>query len=96
MGIEKKMRSATSDPIKIMPMLAEGMYDLVNRRGGNAPLPVLDVSPGVYLSTWAIHQRDVRKLLLGRTPCALQLVVDTNVPGHPSVSMSIVQIALTK
>jgi hypothetical protein len=42
----------------------------------------------VFTSAWAIHSRDVLAALKAcQGKMAMTLVVDTNVPGHPSVSI---------
>lgn len=95
MGIEKQMnRRRAMIPVK--PMQAEGMQMLAHRHGGTEPLPVLETSPGIFASAWAIHHKDIARLLKSGDPCTLQLVIDTNVPGHPSLSMKVVPIDIVK
>jgi hypothetical protein len=91
MSLEKKMKRV--EPIKLQPMAANGMQPLAHRHGGTKALPVLETSPGVFVSAWAIHEKNVARMIASG-PCALQLVVDTNVPGHQSVSISIVRVEL--
>ena len=82
--------------IDVKPIPAERMVPLANRHGGKNPLPVLETSAGVYVSAWAIHHKLIARMLKSKQPCTLQLVVDTNVPGHPSVSMMVVPVDLMK
>lgn len=65
---------------------------LVNRFGGNRPLPVTEGMAGVFASAW-VPTKDEMKLL--RRKAAVSLVVDTNVPGHPSVSIKVLPVQLT-
>lgn len=73
-----------------------GSRKLVNREGGNFPLYVRETGPGVYLSTWMIDtlycREFIEKVKARGNEYVLSLVVDTNVPGHPSVSLQIQEI----
>ena len=80
--------------VQISPIPFDGSTPLVNRVGGTLPLPVRETDPGVFVSAWVINKSAMKKLK--QHGACLTLVVDTNVPGHPSVSM-VVQVAeLTK
>lgn len=76
--------------VQIAPLPFEGSAALVNRLGGTLPLPVIETEPGVYLSAWVINKAAMKKLK--QRGAVLSLCVDTNVPGHPTVSM-VVQVA---
>lgn len=65
---------------------------LAKREGGTQDLPVTETSEGVFLSCWMINDK-AKKLLRERT-AVLTLVVDTNVPGHPTLSMMVQEIEL--
>lgn len=65
----------------------------VNRHGGNKPLPVTEAMQGVFSSAWVLTKDEVKLL---RKHHAISLVVDTNVPGHPSVSIKVLPVELTK
>lgn len=85
---------------RVHPMPFEGTQMLQHRWGGNQPLPVCENMSGVFLSSWLIDAEHCRKFLeqIRLTPkrgVVLSLVVDTNVPGHPTVSMQLQEIFLT-
>jgi hypothetical protein len=74
--------------VQIRPFEAEGSRRLENREGGSEPLWVLETSPGVFTSTWATFNKAVRRAMkANRGKMAMTVVVDTNVPGHPSISI---------
>jgi hypothetical protein len=74
--------------VQIRPFPAEGMTRLENREGGAHPLWTFETSPGVYTSTWATFNKIVRQAMrANQGKMAMTLVIDTNVPGHPSVSV---------
>jgi len=71
--------------VQILAYPAEGMTTLHHRLGGALPLPVHETEPGVFLSCWIPSREALRELR--KRGGLISLVVDTNVPGHPSVSM---------
>lgn len=86
--------------VRIQPVPFEGTEMLAHRCGGVEPLPVKETQEGVFLSSWMIDSKICRKFMRemrnGERGVALSLVVDTNVPGHPTVSMQLQEIFLTK
>lgn len=92
MGLEKGMRQRTLK-IRPFPKMDDRQTILAKREGGAHDLPVWESQPGIFTSAWAIHQRDVRKFLKDHNwKAVITLVVDTNVPGHPTVSMAVQEI----
>lgn len=86
--------------VRVQPVEFVGSTKLEHRHGGTKPLHVAESIPGVYVSTWMIDGQHARKFMRemrnsGRK-VMLSLVVDTKVPGHPSVSMQLQEIFLTK
>lgn len=82
---------------RVRPVAFEGTHDLEHREGGAYPLPVVETKPGIYMSSWMINARYCREFIREMTKhpkrdVALTLVVDTNVPGHPTVSMQLQEI----
>ena len=78
----------------------EGATRLEHREGGTYPLYVKESQEGVFVSSWMIDAKHCRQFMrdmrnAGRN-VVLSLVVDTNVPGHPTVSMQLQEIFLTK
>lgn len=74
--------------VQIRPFEAEGFRRIENREGGAHPLWVMETSPGVFTSTWATFNKSVvRAMKKNHGQMAMTIVVDTNVPGHPSVSV---------
>lgn len=74
--------------VQVRPFEAEGSTRLENREGGSEPLWVIETQPGVYCSTWAIFNKAVRRAMKANAGrMAMTLVIDTNVPGHPTVSV---------
>lgn len=86
--------------VRIRPVPFEGTEMLAHRSGGVEPLPVKETQEGVFLSSWMIDSDICRKFMRemrnGGRKAALSLVVDTNVPGHPTVSMQLQGIFITK
>ena len=85
---------------RIRPVEFEGATKLEHREGGAYPLYVAETSPGMFVSSWMINADHCRKFIkemrnAGRE-VVLSLVVDTNVPGHPTVSMQLQEIFITK
>lgn len=75
----------------------EGSKPLAHREGGAHPLYVKEVQPAVYLSTWFIKRADIMALLNDPTcDAVVSLVIDTNVPGHPTVSMQVQEIFIVQ
>ena len=66
---------------------------LANRFGGNKPLPVTETFEGIFASAWVPTNEDL-KMLRSSKKVAITLVVDTNVPGHPSVSLKVQRVQL--
>lgn len=86
--------------VRVQPLPFEGTEALAHRWGGNEPLPVRETEAGIFLSSWMIDSDICRKFMkemrnAGRN-VVLSLVVDTNVPGHPTVSMQLQEIFITK
>jgi hypothetical protein len=83
--------------VRIEPLPVDGHKMLVNRSGGNKDLPVIESEefPGVFTSAWMIN-KNAKEFFKSRKGLAvITLVVDTNVPGHPSVSMKMQPVQLT-
>lgn len=85
---------------RVRPVEFEGAQKLDHREGGAYPLFVKETAPGCYVSSWMIDARYCREFIRemknsGRE-VILSLVVDTNVPGHPTVSMQLQEIFITK
>jgi hypothetical protein len=78
--------------MKMNPLPIDGHVMLAHRHAGVQPLPVIETTPGVYTSAWIVDKNAVAMIRKG--PAAITLVVDTNVPGHPGVSMKIQKITL--
>lgn len=74
----------------------EGSHPLHHREGGNRTLYVAEPKPGVYLSSWMLDVDGVRDFIAtiqrDDNHFVLSLVIDTNVPGHPTVSMQLQEI----
>lgn len=86
--------------VRVHPIAFEGAKELQHREGGVRPLPVAESASGVFVSSWMIDAKYCRKFIKemknsGRD-VVLSLVVDTNVPGHPTVSMQLQEIFLTR
>jgi hypothetical protein len=62
-----------------------------HRDGGTKPLAVAERIPGVFASAWIVNKA-ARRII--KRPHALTLVIDTNVPGHPSVSLLVQPVDL--
>jgi hypothetical protein len=74
--------------VQVRPFPAKDTTRLENREGGTDPLFVFETSPGVFTSTWATFNKSVvRAMKANRGQMAMTVVVDTNVPGHPSLSI---------
>jgi hypothetical protein len=83
--------------VQVRPFEANGFVRLENREGGNNPLWVFERVPGVYTSTWATFNKAVRKAMkANRGQMAMTIVIDTNVPGHPSISVCLQPFAVVK
>lgn len=85
---------------RVRPIEFEGSTKLEHREGGAHPLHVKEGVPGVYVSSWMVNSTECCKFIkemrnAGRE-FVLSLVVDTNVPGHPSLSMQLQEIFLTE
>lgn len=85
---------------RVRPVEFTGTQKLEHREGGAHPLFVKETQPGMFLSSWMIDAKHCRKFIRemknsGRE-VVLTLVVDTNVPGHPTVSMQLQEIFITK
>lgn len=81
--------------VQVRPMMFEGSTALANREGGLHDLWVHETSTGVYTSAWATHNKKVRAAIL-RKHMVLTVVVDTNVPGHPSISLVMQPVGIIK
>jgi hypothetical protein len=82
------------DSVQIAPVPFEQQTaELVNRRGGTLPLPVMEATPGVFTSAWVVNQHAMK--VLKRRGACLTVVIDTNVPGHPSISIKAQLVKLT-
>ena len=86
--------------VRVRSVEFEGATKLERRGGGACPLHVAESAPGVFVSSWMINADHCRKFVkemrnAGRE-VVLSLVVDTNVPGHPTVSMQLQEIFLTE
>lgn len=77
-----------------------GSEKLHHREGGNKPLFVKETQPGCFVSSWMIDSKPIKKTIKDikrrNNNYVLSLVVDTNVPGHPTVSMQVQEIFITK
>jgi len=87
--------------MRIRPVEFEGATKLEHREGGAYPLYASESSPGVYVSSWMIDTAKARKFLRelrrnNKRGAVLSLVVDTNVPGHPSLSMQLQEIFIAE
>lgn len=86
--------------VRIQPLPFEGTKMLAHRWGGIEPLPAAETQEGVFLSSWMIDSNVCRKFIKeiknSGSKVVLSLVVDTNVPSHPTVSMQLQEIFLTK
>ena len=78
---------------RIRPIAFDGTTKLEHREGGAYPLYVKETRPGTYVSAWMIDTKVLRQFVkeMNRkgSKVTLSLVVDTNVPGHPTVSMQL-------
>lgn len=86
---------------RVAPLAFEGSQPLAHRLGGVDPLPVAETAPGIFLSSWMIDSKHLRKFMkevkqTANREVVLSLVLDTNVPGHPTVSMQLQEIFITK
>lgn len=86
--------------VRVRPVEFEGATKLEHREGGAYPLWVKETQPGAFVSSWMIDAEHCRKFIRemknsGRK-VVLSLVVDTSVPGHPTVSMQMQEIFITK
>jgi len=87
--------------VRIKPVEFEGASKLEHREGGAYPLYVKEGLSGVYVSSWMIDTIKARKFMKelrknSRRGVVLSLVVDTNVSGHPSLSMQLQEIFLVE
>ena len=77
-----------------------GSKKLEHREGGAYPLHVVEERPGVFISAWmidAVHCHEFfRQIKADGNTVTLSLVVDTNVPGHPTVSMQLQETFVEK
>jgi hypothetical protein len=74
--------------VQVRPFPANGSTRLENREGGLNPLWVFESRAGVYTSTWAICNKQALAMLKkSRGKAAMTIVIDTNSPGHPTVSV---------
>lgn len=85
---------------RIRPVQFDGSDKLEHREGGAHPLYVKETFPGMFVSTWMINSRNAREFIREMTKhpkrdVVLSLVLDTNVPGHPTVSMQLQEIFIT-
>lgn len=81
---------------RVRPVAFDGSKPLAHREGGKYPLPVRETSPGVYLSGWYLEREDIMALLNDpKCDTMLSLIIDTNVPGHPAVSMQVQEVFIT-
>ena len=85
---------------RIRPVEFEGSQRLEHREGGTYPLFVKESAQGVFVSSWMIDadycRKFIREMKNAGRKVVLSLVVDTNVPGHPTVSMQLQEIFITK
>lgn len=86
--------------VRIRPVEFKGSIRLEHREGGAHPLFVGEGRPGIFTSSWMIDTQHARKFLKeikrnSKRGVVLSLVVDTNVPGHPSLSMQLQEIFIT-
>lgn len=85
---------------RVRPVEFEGSIKLEHRESGAYPLYVSEPKQGMFLSTWMINAKHCREFIREMTKhpkrdVVLSLVVDTNVPGHPTVSMQLQEIFIT-
>ncbi len=101
MAYENRKRGDTVQRfVRVRSIEFEGTTKLEHREGGAYPLYVKEGQSGVYVSSWMMDSEQCRKFIkemrnAGRE-VVLSLVVNTNVPGHPSVSMQLQEIYLTE
>lgn len=96
-ALEGSNRNLPSGAVQVRPFEAEGSTRLENREGGSEPLWIFEMQPGVYTSTWAIFNKAVRRAMKANAGrMAMTLVIDTNVPGHPSVSICLQPFTVIK
>ena len=85
---------------RVRPVEFEGTIKLKHREGGAYPLFVKESAPGVFVSSWMIDANRCREFIKEMRnsghEVVLSLVVDTNVPGHPAVSMQLQEIFITE
>lgn len=79
--------------VHVRPIETEGSRRLEAREGGTEPLWVHEQQPGIYTSVWMIQNKAALKMIKEQK-CAMTIVIDTNVPGHPSVSVGLQPINL--
>lgn len=83
--------------VQVRPFEANGFTRIENREGGAHPLWVSETAPGVYCSTWATFNKEVRRAMKANAGrMAMTVVIDTNVPGHPSISICLQPFAVVR
>jgi len=87
--------------VRVRPVEFLGSTRLEHREGGAHPLFVAEAKPGIFTSSWMIDTVVARKFLReikrnNKRGVVLSLVVDTNVPGHPSLSMQLQEIFIAE
>lgn len=90
----QKQAAGTPNPnlppghVQVRPFEFDGTTRLEHREGGLNPLWVREISPGIYVSAWATFNKHIRKAMKANAgKMAMTVVIDTNVPGHPSISI---------
>lgn len=82
---------------RVRPVEFDGCEVLAHREGGAYPLYVKQTQPGMFVSTWMINARHCREFIREMTKhprrdVVLSIVLDTNVPGHPTISLQLQEI----
>lgn len=87
-------RERDQKQVRIRSVAVEGSIALPTREGGFDPLYVIPVpnKPGVYMSAWVINKEAKKLFKNSRNKAVITLVCDTNVSGHPTVSMKMQEI----
>lgn len=85
--------------VRLRPIMFDGATPLSHREGGAYALPAKETAPGAFVSCWMLDSKAARDFIAevekAGNNYVLSLVVDTNVPGHPTVSMQLQEILVT-
>jgi len=71
--------------VQIHPIPFDGVVELEKKHGGVLPLPVRVVSKGVFVSVWVVNRHALK--VLKKEGAVISIVINTNVEGHPEISL---------